>query len=1194
MRLLQLGRTGGRKPAESTGSGTLKVLPRRGLRFWFCLIMAVILVVTIPAGAWSVPSVSGDCAKRFNDGSSWYETSKQCQFAAQLEPDRVFVGGEKELGTGYYIEPHVYHLENTIRLFREMGYDNWALYLSSPDRFQAMADGATWADAYKGRLVVHFSIHILWVEVYSYDYDVCNYAGFDQYYNTWDQDPAGRGLDSEGLNVLTGLLPVLVKTLGPAIVETVGAIVGVPGLGGLLAAISVDVRPGLQGEYPSGALQAQQHYDSAIGYYFNGATDPVTGNSQLYWPQRPTEYNSLFQLGWASHYIQDIGVIYHIHDIGSSFPPNPHNDFEDDAKGHGDPFDGISKDYHVSTWTLGLDYQNKKITELARDEATAINDENDWALARSDDAAVRESAVQKGVQVSEQYTAAVIAKYLTETGIPKVKQPFQGTVEDLQGKPVPYAYVFYRKGKECIWHPDIPIQCGMPPGAWNYMRADKNGVYVLDLKPSDASTIDMYLVRPVMPGYRYVGYQNGSSSELMGATTDGKPLEYQPPWKSEAVNANPYYEFYLTPLETGQPVQQMVVMSPVMLLFQPGDLTPATADTLTKNLIAVTPESPVLRVHTADSFQQMVISLPETSYVEVQLANLVDLNAPKVLQSPATIRSTVIAAKNTKAAWYAVHKPDPVSAVPPSGSAALQYPLTGSEQFVPASSKEGWHRVILSLPKTRVKAPNGTMVEAPDLSFAFGTAPVISGDFLPANGMARIPAANAQVEVTLDAAPGFIGPGFNDLYPGTAKVNLPGTLSPASGQGQAGLVQPLVTPAGCLDATGSSGCQSVSGVVQPGQKADPLKKSLIITTDSTGRAAVVFQTGNQAGRVRMHFRVISNPDAPGVLLEKSVEFTVHPLVNEPDGTSAVPPIIQAVEPREPFILETAGAVITPAGPKTATMICLNLTPDGNAVQVVCPEKPFAITMLDFISSVTARIQKIPGSFMPSPAIQPATTESPPCDDGNACTVRDRMVRGSCIGDRVICTDDAAGTAGRCDPAAGCVYGPAAVSRQTRPITLPSEDIPDLPAVTRHVTAVPEEVRTTGEEPCDDADFCTSGDLFKDGVCRGRPVICDDIDDATADRCDPASGCVFTWRERVTEVPVTSAEREPAASPEATRVVVQVTDAAVLDPCPAGCSCLTPAEAKVRFGRYLPCSDTPCGSLASRTGTVPRYCLRPAA
>ena len=1186
MGLLQRMAKGGRKTAAKNGSGTWQV--PAGRTFWrsLCLLMAVLLAVTVPAGAWTVPGTSGDCTKRFNDASSWYETQKQCQFAAQLEPDGVFVGGEQELGTGYYTDPHVYQVENVIRLFREKGYDNWALYLSSPDRFQAIADGVTWADAYKGRLVIHFSVHVLWVEVYSYDYDVCNHSGFDHYYNTWDQDPAGHGLESGAIGILADYLPVLIKTVGPAIVEIVGGLVGVPGLGGLLAAVSADVRPALQEDYPSAALQAQQHYDRATDYYFNGATDPVTGKNRLYWPQRSAEYNSLFQLGWSAHFIQDIGVIYHLRDITSSFPPNPHNDFEDDAKGHGDPADPQSKDYHISAsaWSLGLDYQNKKITELARDEATAINDENDWALARSQNADVRKPVVQKGIRVSEQYAAAVIAKYLTETGIPKIKQPFQGRVEDLQNNPVPYAYVFYRKGKECIQHPDIPILCGMPSGAWNYVRADKSGIYVLDLKPSDASTVDTYLVRPVMPGYRYVGYQQGGSSEMMGATMDGKPLEYQPPWKTVASTTNPYYEFYLAPLEAGQTAPSMVFVSPGMLLFKPHELTSATADSLKKDLISVTPESPVLRVHTTDSFQQKVVSLPETSYVEVRLANLVDLNTPRVLESPDTIRSTLIAAKNQKTAWYAVHEPEMVSALPPSPSAVLKYQAAGSERFMPASSPEGWHRVLSSLPTTRMKVQNGTMVEVPDLSFAFGSAPVISGEFLPANGMARIPAANAQVEVTLDAGPGFIGPGFTDLYPGTAIAKLPGTLSPAAGPGQAGLVQPLATWPGCIDATGSGCSEGIGAMKSGGEQPDPQKKSLILTTDSTGRAALVLQTGNQAGRIRMNFRVISNPDAPGVLPEDSVEFTVHPLVNEPDPVSVLPPVLQALEPRGPVTLETAGAVSVAGMPEKATVLCFNLMPDGNAVQVSCTEKPVSVKIMDFVSSITSMTGKLLGSFLPSPALQPVTGEQQSCDDGNACTVGDRLTGGSCVGDRVICNDYRDGTIGRCSPRTGCIYEPAAVSRETLPVT--------LPAIARLVTTAIAEVTPAGGSSCDDGDACTAGDVITGGSCRGTPFLCNDGDDATADSCDPRSGCVFTRLGQVPEATVSVAEREPVIT--LVPGVVEVTTTVPPEPCPNGCSCLTPDEAKARFGRYLPCSDTPCGSLTSPSGTLPRYCLRPAA
>jgi hypothetical protein len=1193
MGVLQQGRKSGRMMAGDISSGTWQERVWRTLRLRVCLIMAIMLAITVPAGAWTVPGKSGDCTDRFNDDSSWYETQKQCQFAAQLEPIGVLVGGEKELNTGYYTDPHVYLLENAIRLFKEKGYDNWALYLSSPDRFQALADGATWADAYKGRLIAHFSVNVFWTEVYSYDYDICNYAGFDQYYNSYDTNPAGQGLDSEGLDILADSLPALIKTVGPAIVETAGAIVGVPGLGGLLVAVSIDIRPSLEGQYPSGALQSQQHYDKAIAYYFGGM-DASTGKTQLYFPQRSQEYNSLFQLGWASHYIQDIGVIYHIHDIMSSFPPNPHNDFEDDAEGYGDIEDPNSTAYHVraSGWTLGTDYQNKKITELARDEANAIDNANDWAAARSDNADVRKPVVQKGVRVSEQYTAAVIAKYLNEIGIPKVKEPFQGRVEDLQDHPVPYAYVFYRRHLQCSQDPDTPIVCGMPSGAWNYVQADKNGIYKLDLKPSDTSTQDTYYVRPVMPGYRYEGYQPGSSSELLGATMDGKPLEYKPPWKSVAVTTNPYYELYLSPLEGGQPAPalSMAYLSQGMLIFQPNELTPATASALNRDMIAVTQESPVLRVHTTDAFQQKMVPLPESSYVEIELANLADLNTPRVLSSPALIRSTVLAAKDNKAAWYALHQPDMISAVPPSASALQKYQLTGQDRYIPASTVEGWGRVLSSLPKTRAKALNGSMVEVPDLSYAFGTTPAISGEFLPASGVARIPAQNAQVEVALETGPGFIGPGFSDLYPGTAKLS--GQVSSATGPGQLAfdqqpnaLQQPLATQPGFADATGSGGSDTRGLVFKPGgQQPAALKKSMVLTTDSEGKAALMLQTGNQAGRIRLRFRVISNPDAPAVLPEKTVELTVHPLLNVPDPVTAEPPIIQAVQPREPFLLEAIVPAGTAAGQKKPPGVCFNVSPDRSATVVSCPEKPVTLKIMDFVSSVTSALGKIPAAVWPQVTRTPVSRERRPCDDGNACTVMDRVVRGTCTGDPVICPAAGDGRAGRCDPAAGCVYGPAGESRVTLPVT--------LPATLLRTTVVPEEVRPVEGSPCDDGNACTTGDVFRDGACRGEPFPCNDGDDGTADSCDPRTGCVFTRLEQVPETVVTPTEQARIITPAP--LTVQVTATTVPEPCPEGCSCVTRDEAVARFGRYLPCSATPCGSLESPSRTIPRYCLRPAA
>ena len=46
-------------------------------------------------------------------------------------------------------------------------------------------------------------------------------------------------------------------------------------------------------------------------------------------------------------------------------------------------------------------------------------------------------------------------------------------------------------------------------------------------------------------------------------------------------------------------------------------------------------------------------------------------------------------------------------------------------------------------------------------------------------------------------------------------------------------------------------------------------------------------------------------------------------------------------------------------------------------------------------------------------------------------------------------------------------------------------------------------------PCDDGNACSTADTCEDGACEGAPVACNDGDPCTADRCDPAAGCVYT-------------------------------------------------------------------------------------
>jgi hypothetical protein len=362
-----------------------------------------------------------------------------------------------------------------------------------------------------------------------------------------------------------------------------------------------------------------------------------------------------------------------------------------------------------------------------------------------------------------------------------------------------------------------------------------------------------------------------------------------------------------------------------------------------------------------------------------------------------------------------------------------------------------------------------------------------------------------------------------------------------------------------------------------GQQPDPVKKSLILTTDSEGKAALMLRTGNEAGRIRLHFRVISNPDAPGIIPEDTVEFMVHPLFKEPDPETAVLPVIQSVSPRKEEVPEPV------LGLSEKPVLCLGAAPDRSAVVVECPDKPVTIQFMDLLSTVTSEIGRIPETVWPkaTPAAGPVAHVS--CDDGNACTVMDRMVRGICTGDPVICP-----SGGRCSPESGCLYEPASVSREPR---LTETAAPPAEMI-RQITPEPAETTPAEGSACDDGNACTTRDMLIEGVCRGRAVVCDDGNEMTADECDPRSGCVFILIERVPEETSPVSGREPVIT-DVTRGIPELPETPVPGRCPRGCSCLTVDEAKEQFGRYLPCSESPCGAIESRSGTVLKYCLRPA-
>lgn len=100
----------------------------------------------------------------------------------------------------------------------------------------------------------------------------------------------------------------------------------------------------------------------------------------------------------------------------------------------------------------------------------------------------------------------------------------------------------------------------------------------------------------------------------------------------------------------------------------------------------------------------------------------------------------------------------------------------------------------------------------------------------------------------------------------------------------------------------------------------------------------------------------------------------------------------------------------------------------------------------------------------------------PCDDGDACNGLSACLGGSCEPAAPLrCVSADPCMVGRCDPAQGCLF-----------------------------TALPDGTS------CDDGDACNGREVCRAGRCRsGPPLVCNDANPCTTDRCDPRLGCVYT-------------------------------------------------------------------------------------
>jgi hypothetical protein len=677
------------------------------------LFLAASVLPCAPARAWSPPGCDSTEDRRAD---------------TSVEPGRT-----------YHEKAHAYIIEHAIDILRNDGYDNWA-EVAWQNR-QDLLDGVMWADNAGKRVRIVGYHRVLWEVWEAWSWSPCNEASLDHFHNP-DRDKPGH---APGLN-LAGW-GVLKNALGGAF-ATAFTTAGTAGI----YSHTVTVEPDIFHQNKSAADQCQAYYQKATQAYNGQGTLPNRSNLQT----------AMFYLGWSAHLLGDLGVTQHTWDNWIT-----HDDYEHYANGLGDV-----TGYHATTArnpSSGIDaYQfNWTARRFATEMAKRVHtwEQFQWAEGEgakntiSDDIArlagargVRHfhNALAASMPYIEMYTAGLIAKFMKEIGVPEKAPALRGAVLDSSGKPIPGAYVFYRRGVPVHRAPaaGAPSQTGtttLKPeaGPWDFVRADQQGNYTLGALVPNQS----YLIRPAMPGYFFEGSAAGQGGGLSEFMTQS-PVPYTHQYGLSAPGLN----FYLRQAPAPQPQMamnpQLAQRPPALWLptttFQPQLIAPNTAlpqsgdqvslrlaENLHRAMIHVNANSYALDVANGGT------GLPAQAYVTVQLYRLMDAHTGAVLHSPQQVLQAVDAGRAAFKAAVASRQP----------SQALPEP-----QF----SNQAITLLGQSLPSTQVTGPDGSQKTALVLPSACDGFP--SADSLLSAGVIPLPSlAGAEVRVEVAPGPGYVG-----------------------------------------------------------------------------------------------------------------------------------------------------------------------------------------------------------------------------------------------------------------------------------------------------------------------------------------------------------------------------------------------------------------------------------------------------
>ena len=1158
------------------------------------------LVIMVPAAGWNTPGADysrTDCC--FKSGCWDNKPGSACTFTAKI--NTAWDWQMKQWRSYDNPDGHIFLLQNGIRILQEKGYDNWAAYLADENNFQALADGASWADQYKGRwwVTVYVTALLGVIEIPVYKGDPTCAAGWDHYYNSFTTDSDGKGLECKDASIIT---QYFLDAFCPII--TAGAISGsltilqfLPAVGFIFKGIKllqdvgmlgmkVQISPAIQASYPSAAYLASEHFDLGVKTYT--ATHDLT---YRYWEHRSAQYDSLFQAGWSTHFAQDVCVIYHQYDIYDTLQYY-HADFEDQATGLGDPNANPAWHVHGKDWKVATGYETMSVADICREGALAVNTPYYWEKAKSDNPATREVALQQGLKVSEQVTAAMLAKYMINLGIPKYVPDFKGAVVDsTNGIPVAGAYVFYREKLGYSGDPDVGgiktfIDQERP---WDYTITDFNGNFALDLQEGRT-----YFIRAELPGYYYTGYISTSAKEIMSKTIIPKTVEFTRPLAGgKGALTDISYNLYITPRMNWAVPVTPINSGPMFYNYAGPDpslslgasVSSQLRRDLTDAVMTVRADTAVLAAQAPGATYPLTV--PDETYIEIEVANLLNIGTAKTLQSSQQIE-TVLASTETTWAQYRqiVRDPTAITAFNPAlapvvpitvspdklqlnetleGKVRWQYsvspdfatsadtlkldPLVDGGQ---ASVDTGYApaaigTLIESGPKEQVVLPDGNVTFVPLFSYSFGSGNMIHGDGQPLaeNHLGRIPAANAKIKVTLVTELGCIGPDFTVIPPKNLQIQYPGGSKPAAVIEQNTMQPVFNTP------------------VPTPKSTDSTATSLTMQANEEGVAAFVLKSGSQAGKIKLYIDVIDNPGATGIKPHLVQVLVVQPPIMKMNKASTVTlPSLGVVTPKQSL----AATYLASFNGNDVTMIDTGMdlqvteAKDGRVLMKMIQMRPISVistpvtvesivpgrgeppsgwfdAIVDGILTIPKKIGELFGGGEPKDA---APADGVRCDDGNACTINDVMIGGVCqSGDPLNCDDRNPATEDWCDPEVGCHH----------------EDMGG---------GIPPD-----GERCDDGNACTINDMMIGGVCQGGGQLnCDDNNPRTEDVCDPAVGCLH--------------EDMSGGAPAGGTDVV----------CPRDCECLTDAEADAKFMDFVQCLDNPCGYFTPPRGEpVPKYCYR---